>query len=333
MSVSEKEMRPPAAANTSWEVAANEAGRACDRPAVSVVVTLFNYSNYIRNCLDSLRASQVEDLPGGFEVVVVDDGSTDASVSVMEDYMRTSPLPIFLVKKRSNTGLADARNIGLLTARAPLAFILDADNEVRPECLSAHYQALATSDYAMAYGIINQFEDSTRKSVATVSDCEWDVRVLLERPCIDAMAMIRKETAQKVGGYSTEYGTILPQGFEDYDLWLKLAQAGYSGKRIPRVLSDYRLHSASMLQTTWPYQRELAAYFLRKFHVLVQRHNDLPVYFGISRRELAITNGEKAWLKPRPKNRPPHLIHRLLGKKMCRSLSKRLTTVYLWLHP
>lgn len=314
-------------------MSANEASRACERPAVSVVISLFNYSAYIRHCLDSVRASQVEGMPGGFEVVVVDDGSTDSSAAVVEEYMRGNSLPICLVKKKANTGLADTRNVGLLTAQAPLAFILDADNEIRPECLSAHYHALTTSDCAVAYGIINHFVDGTRQSVATMSHCEWDVRVLVSGPCIDAMAMIRKEAVQKVGGYSTEYGTILPQGFEDYDLWLKLAQAGYSGKLIPQVLSDYRVHPKSMLKTTWPFNRELAAYFMRKFHVMVQLHSDLPTYFGVSRKELAIAGGDSAWLKPRPENRPSHMIHRLLGRKMCRSLSKRLTTIYLWVSP
>ena len=315
-----------------WEVAANGASRACERPAVSVIVTLFNYSAYIANCLDSVQASKANDLPGGFEVIVVDDGSTDSSVSVVEGYMQASPLPICLVKKRKNTGVADARNIGLLTARAPLSFILDADNEIRPECLSAHYHALATSDYALAYGMINQFENATRESVATKSCCEWDVRALLSSPCIDAMAMIRIATVQKVGGYSTEYGTILPQGFEDYDLWLKLAQAGYSGKLIPRVLSDYRTHSSSMVNTTSRFDREFAMYFSRKFHFLVQRHDDLPRYFGVARRDLAIANGQTAWLKPLPASGPQKFLHRLLGRKVCRSLSRRLSTVYLWLY-
>jgi glycosyltransferase involved in cell wall biosynthesis len=326
-------MNHPAITNASWDMVANEASLACDHPAVSVVITLFNYSAYIRNCLDSVRASKVEGLPGGFEVVVVDDGSTDSSVPVVEEYLRASPLPIRLAKKKANTGLADARNTGLLLARAPLVFILDADNEIRPECLSAHYQVLATSDYAMAYGIINQFDHATRKSLRMMSHCEWDERKLLSGPCIDAMAMVRKEAVQKLGGYSTEYGTMLPQGFEDYDLWLKLAQAGYSGKLIPQVLSDYRAHPQSMLKSTWPFQRELATYFARKFHVLIERHDDLTVYFGVSRGELAIANGEKTWLKARAGDKPQYLIHRLLGKKMCRSLSKRITTIYLWLNP
>lgn len=326
-------MRSSVLTNGSWEVVGNEASHRCGQPAVSVIVTLFNYSAYIRNCLNSVEASKADDLPGGFEVVVVDDGSTDSSVSVVEDYMRSSSLPIYLVKKKTNTGLSDARNIGLLTAGAPLVFILDADNEIRPDCLSAHYHAMMASDCALVYGIINCFDSATRESLATTSNCEWDVRLLVSRPCIDAMAMIRKETVQKLGGYSIEYGKIFPQGFEDYDLWLRLALAGYSGKLIPRVLSDYRVHSTSMVRSTWKFHRDVATYFSRKFYLLLQLHSDLPTYFGISRGELAIANGEKAWLKPTPGNKPPTFIHRMLGKKICRSLSKRLTKVYLWLQP
>lgn len=317
----------------SWDVVTNEASRACLQPAVSVVITLFNYSAYIGACLDSVQATRAEDLPGGFEVVVVDDGSTDSSVTVVEAYLQTSPMPICLVKKSANSGLADARNTGLLVARAALVFILDADNKIRPDCLAAHYRALAASDHALAYGIINRFDQATGESLATMSHSEWDVRELVSHPCIDAMAMIRKETVQAVGGYSPEYGTILPQGWEDYDLWLKLAQAGHTGKLIPEVLSDYRAHAQSMIQSTWPCQRELAAYFCRKFHKLVSLQGDLPFLFGVSRRELAIANGTVAWLQARPAGREPKWIHRVLGRKMCRSLCKRLSALYHWLYP
>ncbi len=319
--------------NNSWDIAANQAYDRCARPAVSVVITLYNYSAYIGACLDSVQASKTEDLPGGFEVLVVDDNSTDSSVAVVEEYMRACSMPICLVKKQANSGLADARNIGLLTARAAMVFILDADNKIRPDCLSVHYQALANSNHAVAYGIINRFDNATGKTLAMMSHAEWDVRELVSRPCIDAMAMVRKATVQAFGGYSPEYGTILPQGWEDYDLWLKLAQAGHTGKLIPQVLSDYRAHSQSMLQSTWPKQRELATYFCRKFHRLVDLHGDLPLLFGVSRGELAITNGTGVWLHAAPPVRSQRWIHRVLGKKMCRSLCKRLTTIYHWLYP
>ena len=311
----------------------NPAARDCLHPAVSVVITLYNYSAYIRGCLDSVRASQTESLPGGFEVVVVDDASTDSSVRVVEEYMAAHPLPICLVKKPLNSGLSDARNTGLHVARAPLVFILDADNEIRPDCLQAHYHAILSSGCAMAYGIINRFDHATRKTIGTTLQREWNVRELVSRPYIDAMAMIRKEPVLQVCGYSPEFGTILPQGWEDYDLWLKLAQAGHSGQLIPQILSDYRVHPNSMIQGTDSFRRDLALYFSRKFHALVQLHPDLPELFGFSRRELQTSSRQPARSHSQPKTTSQKVAHGILGRKLSRSISKRLASAYSWMHP
>lgn len=302
-------------------------------PAVSVLITLYNYAAYIETCLDSVRASKRESLPGDIEVIVVDDASTDGSVQAVESYMATRNLPIRLIKNEVNRGLADTRNIGLRAAAAPFVFILDADNVIRPECLAAHYHALAEADCAVAYGHINRFDHHTRKSLGLMSHHPWQVRELVLRPYIDAMAMVKKDAVLRVGGFSTEYGAWLPQGWEDYDLWLKLAQAGYSGVMIPQVLSDYRVHDASMLQKTMPFQRDLATYFTRKFHALTQLHPDTPLLFGTSRRELAISCEPSALLMPVARPRKSRWLHRLLGQKLCRSLCKRLAYLHGWIEP
>ena len=315
------------------DMLANESWQRCGAPAVSVVISLYNYAAFIEACLDSLQASETDGLPGGFEVVVVDDASTDHSAALVEKFMASHPLPLRLVKKKLNSGACDTRNLGLQTARAPLVFMLDADNVIRPQCLRTHYQILMASDCAFAYGIINRFDHATRKSLGTLSDHDWNVRELVARPYIDTMALFRKETVLRLGGYSDEYGTTLPSVCEDYDLYLKLAQAGFAGKFIPQVLSDYRVHPGSMVRTSPPCQHKLSVHLSRKFFPLVRAHVDLPTYFGISREELAIT-GETAmnWrFKPEPRSR--RLIHRLLGEKMCRSFCKRLATVYDWLQP
>lgn len=315
------------------EVAANEASRNCSTPEVTVLVTLYNYSSYIEACLDSVRASHAEGLPGGFEVVVVDDASTDTSVALVEKYLQTHSMPVCLIKKPVNTGVADARNLGLLAARAPLVFILDADNEIRPECLATHYQALVSSDYALVYGPINRFDEATRQSLGLMSNHDWNVRDLVARPGVDAMAMFKKEAVLSVGGYSPEYRMILRPGWEDYDLCLKLAQAGHVGKKLPQVLSDYRSHSQSMIHSTKSFQRELAVYFCKKFFTLIQQHHDLPELFGISRKELMILIDQGAELATPPKVKTPKFIHRLLGQKISRSICKRLAAAYCWLHP
>ncbi|HSY16776.1 MAG TPA: glycosyltransferase family 2 protein [Candidatus Acidoferrales bacterium] len=327
-------MKSSLSTKAAWQLTANEAYNQCAAPAVSVIITLYNYAAYIEGCLNSVLASKAGGIPGGFEVIVVDDASTDSSADLAEDYIAASPLPACLVKKAINTGVADARNLGLLIARAPLVFMLDADNEIRPECLQVHYEALAASGQAMAYGIINRFDSATRQSLGTLSDSEWNVRNLVAGSLrIDTMAMIRKEALLHVGGYSTEYRMALVQGWEDYDLCLKLAQAGYAGKFIPQVLSDYRVHAGSMINRALPMQAEVSAYQARKFFALARACDDAPVLFGTSRLELetAYTRAVPAPL-PQIRRTPPRLVHRLLGKKIRRSLNKRLNAIYAWLN-
>jgi len=309
-----------------FELAANAAWPACAAPAVSVVVSLFNYAAYIEECLASVAATKTENLPGGFEIIIVDDASTDSSAQLVEKFLTATTLPVCLVKKNPNTGVADTRNLGLQLARASFIFILDADNTIRPDCLAAHHHALETSGSAMVYGHINRFDHATRRSLGTMSDRDWSVPELAARPYIDAMAMFRKDALLRVGGYSPE----LP-GWQDYDLCLKLAQAGLAGKMIPQVLSDYRVHTSSMNQTSRQFQRELALYFSKKFFNLVPLAAG-ELLFGTPRNELALATG-KNFFPHQPPSRAARFIQRLLGEKLSRSLRRRIIALYAWLHP
>ncbi len=217
-----------------WELKYNRAYQNCKNPCVTVVITLFNYSKYINECLDSVANSDISHLPG-IEVLVIDDCSTDNSAIIVEEYLEKSDLPICLIKKWFNTGLAEARNIGLETANSPYIFILDADNWIYPHCLSVLYEQINSNKYAAVYAEISQFDHDTRKELGRISSHEWDVKKLVRQPYIDAMAMFDRDILLQVGGYSTdliEYGWF---GWDDYDVWLKLAQANYVCKFVPKV--------------------------------------------------------------------------------------------------
>lgn len=269
-----------------WEKVTNAAYDSSFDTSVTVVITLFNYSEYICECLDSVCAAKA-DMPGGFEVLVIDDCSTDSSANIVEQYIHNTNVPICLVKKIFNTGLADARNVGLRLARSPYIFILDADNWIYPNCLSKLYDAIYESKYASTYGIINKFAHQTGEGRGLISSYEWDVRELLTAPFIDAMAMFRREALLEVGGYSTDLMELGWYGWEDYDMWLKLAQAGYTCKCVPQVLSAYRSHSHSMIITTAQYSAFLAKLFTKKFASLVEQYaQDTPVLFGTPRHEI-----------------------------------------------
>jgi glycosyltransferase involved in cell wall biosynthesis len=268
-----------------WVLDSNAAFDACSTSSVTVIITLYNYADYIEECLDSVCAIVGDRLPNGFDVLVIDDCSTDHSVSLVEAYIQRVDTPICLVKKAFNTGLADARNTGLQLARAPFVFILDADNWIYPNCLSVLYEAINTSGSAAVYGVINRFNSKTGKGAGLMSFYEWDVQELLSYPYIDAMAMFKKDILLQVGGYSTELMVIAWSGWEDYDLWLKLAQAGYEAKLVPRILSAYRVHPNSMIHTTNAYTDILIQHFKKKFSKLIEQHPDLPTVFGVPRGE------------------------------------------------
>lgn len=264
-----------------WLVLSNTAYDERIEVSVSVIVTLYNYAPYIYQCLDSVCQSQTEGLPNGFEIVVINDGSTDNSAQLVQDYLyQHSEIPICLVNKQFNTGLADARNLGLKLARAPYVFILDADNWIHKDCLSNLYQAIQEHDSASAYGMIRRFMHETGEEINIVSNKDWDVNDLICCPYIDAMAMFNRQVLLDVGGYSTElihYGWF---GWEDYDLWLKLAQAGYNCRFVAEILSEYRVHSSSMLNTTNLYASALANYFKQKFKPLVEKYETSDLLFG-----------------------------------------------------
>ena len=266
-------------------------------PSITVIITLFNYEKYITECLDSVVQSQVSQLPSPIEIVVVDDCSTDRSVEVVTQYLMGCCHPIRLVKKAINTGLADARNLGLKLARAPYIFTLDADNKIEANCLMEHYQMLHSSDYISVYAIIHKFDHNTGASAGCASHLPWQVDTLVQDPYIDAMAMFDREKVLQIGGYLTDlirYGWF---GWEDYELWLRIAASGQPCGFIPKVLSHYRVHSASMLHSTNAYRLNFSRYFAVKFPGLASHIPSSARLFGSWRQAVEAA--------------PPYTIHEL----------------------
>jgi GT2 family glycosyltransferase len=261
-----------------WQVIANAAYGRSERPTVSVVVTLHNYARFIESCLASVARSEA--VAGGIEIVVVDDASTDDSVEVARNALDAIEIPALLAVKHLNTGLADSRNVGLEIARGDLVFMLDADNWIYPGCLAALQAELANGRYAATYGLLQRFDDETGEPLGLLSMYEWSPSDLVREPYIDAMALFDRQAVLDAGGYAAELIEHGWFGWEDYDLWLTLAQAGHQCKLVPRIVGAYRVHSSSMLQRTNKSTEGIARHFHQKFRKLVERHPGLDRYFG-----------------------------------------------------
>lgn len=269
-----------------WNVLHNAAYASVETPSVTVLITLFNYESYILECLESVKQTHRDGLPSSIEILVIDDCSTDGSTELVTRYLEQTGDPVCLVKKAVNTGLADARNVGLRLARAPYVFVLDADNKIEPECLVELHTAIVEFGGVSVYAAINKFDNLTGKSLGQLSCREWEVESLIEDPYIDAMAMFDREKLLQLGGYATElieYGWF---GWEDYELWLKIAQASGSCRYLPKVLSQYRVHTSSMIHSTNYYRLNLSRYLLARFPDLAARCRNSARLFGSWRQDV-----------------------------------------------
>lgn len=211
-------------------------------PDVTVVVTLYDYAEVVTETLDSIVASTAV----SFEVVVVEDHATDHSRAVVREFLDRHPdVPILLLGKDANEGLAAARNTGFAEARGHYVMVMDADNHVYPTCLRRLADTLDHHpDAAAAYAILEDFGDRRELRSAQA----WDVERLCAANYIDAQAMWRRSDWERLGGYRDDDDHVY--GWEDMDLWLRLAASGGHAVLRPEILGRYRVQRGSMIALT-----------------------------------------------------------------------------------
>lgn len=211
---------------------------------VTVVISLYNYGRFVREAIESALASEGVSV----EVVVIDDHSSDDGPAVVRQLMAERPdAAIRLLEQRVNTGAQRARNLAFTHARSPLAFVLDADNAVYPNGIAKLREGLQRDEgAAFAYGIIERF--GAEGGIDLMGLEGWDERRLAQSHYIDAMALIRVDAWNEVGGYVTD--PALELGWEDYDLWLSFASHGYRGLHVREIVGRYRVHGISSLAIT-----------------------------------------------------------------------------------
>jgi len=131
----------------------------------------------------------------------------------------------------------------LAMARAPYAFMLDSDNLVFPRALPQLVDALVEdSDAVFAYGLVERRRDG--RSVGLLSAGPWEPARLRSGNYIDAMALLRCQAVLEMGGF--EEGLLL-YGWEDFDLWCRVAEAGLHAQHVPNIIGRYHERPDSML--------------------------------------------------------------------------------------
>ncbi len=207
---------------------------------VTVAISLFNYAQFLPECLESVFTQCHEAL----ELIVVDDVSRlDNSVDVARDWMQQHAARfarVKLIQHKRNQGLAQARNTAFRHARGANVFVVDADNTIYPRAIGRLSAALRTSGAAAAYSQLELFGARNAVGLADIWHPEW----LRHGNYIDAMALVSRRAWRDVGGY-----THIEGGWEDYDFWCKFIEQGFVSAFVPEMLCRYRVHGSSMLRT------------------------------------------------------------------------------------
>lgn len=206
---------------------------------VAVVITNHNYKKYVGGAIRSV----LEQTDEPEEIIVVDDGSNDNSLEIIDN------MPITKVIKQNNLGVAAARNNGIKAAKSPFIICLDADDELHPAFIKTLRKALA-SDRGMGivYTGITIVEDGKEYRVGWPPEFSWKILSKVSNPpsnCIPSACMFRKSMWERCGGYIQSHAPG-----EDTEFWVRGLSTGFTAKRVSdEGLFRYRVHGGSASRT------------------------------------------------------------------------------------
>jgi glycosyltransferase involved in cell wall biosynthesis len=199
--------------------------------SVAAIIPCFNDGATLSEAVRSAQSQSRLD-----ELIVVDDGSTDRET--LDAFVALEAEGVTVVH-RPNGGLAAARMSGVEASDADYVLALDADDRLMAETLGPLADTLDRDpSLALVWGDYQLFGDrSYRQQMASELD-PWQISYQNDLP---SSAMIRRSVLLSAGGWQSS------SGYEDWNLWMSLAERSLRGKRIPIVVYEYRQHGVRML--------------------------------------------------------------------------------------
>ena len=218
-------------------------------PEVTVLLAVHDGADYVGAAIDSVLAQTFTD----FELLIIDDASTDETVDVVRAY---DDGRIRLLRNERNLGQVASLNRGLHEARGAVVARLDHDDVSSPDRLERQLDVLRAEPRVGLVGTWAELVDGDERTIGVVDGriatrvdfVYWTLLqyVLIPHPS----AAYRRDAALAVGGYDETLGPA-----EDKDLWRKLLLAGWDARVVEEPLVRYRVHEAQLSQTRSELQR------------------------------------------------------------------------------
>ncbi|RYZ15269.1 MAG: glycosyltransferase, partial [Sphingobacteriales bacterium] len=213
-----------------------------DTGLLSVVVPFYNMGAYIDECINSLLASTY----GNLEVLIINDGSTDAaSIDTLGKWSANASVKVY---HKANEGLAETRNYGAAMAAGKWLAFVDADDRVHPDYYGSAIRVMEAYDNVHFVGSWVQYFGNKTDIWPT-----WNPEppYILLHNTMNTSALVYKKQSFTDAGQNDK---LVDYGLEDYGSVIGLLANGYRGVVIPRLLFDYRIRPDSMYRSLTRYK-------------------------------------------------------------------------------
>ena len=202
-------------------------------PRVSVIIPTYNRAHVVDRAIRSVLGQTYQD----FEIIVVDDGSTDNTEEVVKSF---NDFRIRYIRHDENRGGSAARNTGIRAARGEFIAFLDSDDEWLREKLAKQMVLISTDqDCGAVYTNLLHFSNSGSAKVVMRNQPEgWILKDLLVSNVVGSTSsvVVKRECFSKAGLFDEKLPSC-----QDWDIWIRIARH-YTFRRIPKPLVRYALH-------------------------------------------------------------------------------------------
>lgn len=233
---------------------------------LTLAICVYNKEDWIAETLDSVMSQTAQ----GFNLLIIDDASTDRSVEVIEAYFRQYPRQYTLICLESNHGIGYCRYLAERKASTRYLMFLDSDDVLLPTAVAKMWAKMQSDGDLMAVGCHLAYVDQNTSSIggglylgATTKEEFYERAAARKLVFMQPTAIYDREMALSVGGYAVEgfpEGTVRYQDFcEDLDLWTRMSDLYAEGK----LSSSYRRSWLIIVSLAMDFRPTLSRCFLR----------------------------------------------------------------------
>ena len=242
-------------------------------PLVSVVMACYNNGKYVTQALNSVRDQTYQNT----ELIIVDDASTDNSVEVISNWIKTYERPVNLIIHKENQGICNTFSDLVKNATGKYISLIAADDVYLSDKIASQVELLekCSTNVAMVYSDVYLIDEEGKKQFGTYMLSKCNTR-FEEAPSGSILknleqenflhflsVLIRREVYNDIGLYDENLK------FEDYDMAIRIAKK-YEVKFIDNIQAEYRIHTQSFSGKTRGWHNLLLPLYLK--------HADLPLF-------------------------------------------------------